>query len=90
MLDPLFKANGRCPQLNIECTLVAGLRIDISNPRRQDRFSSKSNQLTRGLYITTYDGFIESLEKPYTIDISTLDKIKCVGYRNQSFFEKEI
>jgi hypothetical protein len=75
-------------QMTVFCNLVAGRRIQLENDLRKRRYKQKWDQYYPGTTIMTCDRFMEEIARRGSV--SSDKSWKCVHYKRQSFFEKEI
>jgi hypothetical protein len=90
VLEPLLQFGSSGTHLTPICKLIAGRRAELTNVKRKRRYSAKVNKSPRGVEISTYDRFLSSLPIGTFLDASETDYAKCVTYKDQGFFEKEV
>ena len=90
VLEPLLQFGSSGNHLTPICKLIAGRRAELTNVKRKRRYSAKVNKSPRGVEISTYDRFLSSLPIGAFLDASEAEYTKCVTYKDQGFFEKEV
>lgn len=86
ILEPLELSSSL---LQVQCKLIAGRRGELTNSKRMRKYADKDRDLPKNFEITTWDGFANRVPIQQYLGYRK-DEIKCVTYRDQGFFEKEI
>ena len=87
ILDPLlYIRKNFAPR----CRLIAGRRASASNIKRHRRLIARAEQAPGYFEVSTWDGFVEHLDEFPSLRLDQVTAIKCVKYKDQGYFEKEV
>ena len=87
LLEPLELLENH---LRVSCRLIAGRRSCLINSlKKKRRYESLHEELPKWAHTQTWDGFVKTI--PFARYAgSHSDYIKCVSYRDQNYFEKNV
>lgn len=75
--------------LQVSCHLIAGRRSSLNNQKKKRRYESLHEELPKWMRVQTWDGFLKNIPLARYAG-SHSESIKCVTYRDQSYFEKRV
>lgn len=87
-LENLLEPLGTHRDIRVECHLIAGRRSDLDTERARRRYRAFQDELQAWMHVWTWDGFLDNISIPRIT--SPKKKVKCVSYRDQQYFEKQI
>lgn len=88
-LEDVLAPLGVSRDLRIECQLIAGRTSDLESEKTKRRYGSFQDELQSWMCARTWDGFLGRINLP-KVRRSDAHPIKCVTYRDQAYFEKQV
>lgn len=86
LLEPLELSS---TYFEIDCMLIGGRRSCLNSPKTKRKYQALHEELPKWAHVQTWDGFVENIPLARYAG-SHSDDVRCVSYRDQAYFEKEI